>query len=506
MPSSNPYISKTDFLNFLICPGYAWHARHKPDLLSAPDDGTLRRMREGMEVERLSRAVLPSGRMVGAREIRAADRQTREAISSGERVLYQPTALAETGVVARADVLIRLDHGWHLIEVKSSSVDPEKHRGTSTRKHLTDVTFQTLAFRQAGINIVKSSLLLLNRTFRRNGEIRPHELFVEVDVTDDVLKSQLTIQGQIDDAVVTLLDSRHAAACDCHRKTRANRCELFSHFHPDIPDRDTIYNIASIQRKGLLPALDRGVMRIVDWPDDIELGPKQRRQVELARSGKEAFRKDQLSDFLSRMMTPLWYLDYETFQNSIPRWEGYAPHQQITFQYSLHKWTNNGEPEHFEFLAESAEVDPTGPLVEHLQRHLGNQGSVIVWNKSFEHSRNVEMAERNPRYADFLHDVNRRMVDLADCVKHGWWESPEFQGSWSLKQVLPVAAPELDYKLLEIGDGGTASERWMQAVLDSPSPLSDTERADVLQALRIYCAQDTLAMHKIRDYIVGLLT
>ena len=82
-------------------------------------------MREGMEVERLSRAVLPPGHMVGTREIRTADRQTREAISSGERVLYQPTALAETGVVARADVLIRLDHGWHLIEVNPhASISP----------------------------------------------------------------------------------------------------------------------------------------------------------------------------------------------------------------------------------------------------------------------------------------------------------------------------------------------------------------------------------------------
>lgn len=69
-----------------------------------------------------------------------------------------------------------------------------------------------------------------------------------------------------------------------------------------------------------------------------------------------------------------------------------------------------------------------------------------------------------------------------------------------------MAAPELDYKNLEIGDGGTASERWMQAVLDSPSSLSDTERDEVLNALRVYCAQDTIAMHRIRDYMLGLLS
>ena len=213
-----------------------------------------------------------------------------------------------------------------------------------------------------------------------------------------------------------------------------------------------------------------------------------------------------LSSFLNQMAMPLWYLDYETFQNSIPPWEGYGPHQQITFQYSLHKWNNNGDPEHFEYLAESAREDPTEELLQHLRHHLDDSGSVVVWNKSFERDRNIEMAERYPEYGNFLEDVNRRMVDLADAVKHGWWESPDFQGSWSLKQVLPVAAPELDYKKLKIGDGGTASERWMQAVLDSPSRLSDTERDDVLQALRVYCAQDTMAMHRIRDYMLGLLS
>ena len=506
MSSTSPYLSKTEFLNYLICPAYAWHARHQRHLLPPLDDGALRRMRDGQVVERLARETLPPGITIHATEYREADRQTRAAIHAGERVLFQPTALAETGLLARADALIRMDDGWHLIEVKSSSVDPEKLKPTSIKKHISDLTFQALAFRQSGIPIAKMSLLMLNRNFRRHGEIVANDLFALVDVTSEVKKAQLSVQSQVEDAVGVLLDSRHPAACDCHRKTRANRCDLFGHFHPDIPEKGTVYNIASIQRGSLIPALDRGIVQIVDWPDDLALSAKQRRQVELARSGRETVHAEALSSFLRSMEFPLWYLDYETFQNSIPRWEGYAPHQQITFQYSLHKWSNNGDPEHYEYLAESAEDDPTESLLQHLMRDLNGSGSVVVWNKAFEKGRNSEMAERYPEYAGFLEDVNHRMVDLADAVKNAWWESPAFQGSWSLKQVLPVAAPEMDYKNLIIGDGGTASERWMQAVLDSPCTLSDTERDDVLQALRVYCAQDTLAMHRIRDYMLGLLS
>jgi hypothetical protein len=45
----------------------------------------------------------------------------------------------------------------------------------------------------------------------------------------------------------------------------------------------------------------------------------------------------------------------------------------------------------------------------------------------------------------------------------------------------------------------------MQAVLDSPCPFSDTERQAVMQALRTYCAQDTLALVRIREYMLALL-
>lgn len=505
MSSASPYISKTEFLSYLNCAGYAWHMRHQRDSVPAPDDGALRRMRDGNRVESLARELFPNGYLVTSRNPARGDRETRAAMAAGHNVIFQATALAEAGMIAKADVLVRMDDGWHLIEIKSSSADPGKPRDV-VRKHLNDITFQSIAFHNAGIPVRQSSLMVLNRTFRRNGMVQPQDLFVLFDVTEEVRAAELHVLPVVEEAIATLLNSRVAAKCECHRKTRTNRCELFSHFHPNIPERNTVYNIGSIQRKSLLPALDRGVLMMVDWPDDLELSARQKRQVEVARNGVEVVHHEKIAAFVQQFTEPLWYLDYETFQSPVPLWEGYAPHQQITFQYSLHRSDGNGESAHFEYLAESNVHDPTMPLLRHLTQDLGSEGSVLVWNKSFEFGRNLEMADRYPDYADFLHGVNSRMIDLADAVKHGWWEHPDFQGSWSLKQVLPVAAPELDYKLLEIGDGGTASERWMQAVLDSPSPLSDTERAAVLQALRAYCTQDTLAMLRIRDYMLALLT
>ena len=505
MSFSRPYISKTEFLDYLTCPGYAWQARYHPELLPAVADSTQRKLRDGARVEALARQLYPEGNWVGPGHSEARVQRTHALIEAGVSTIFQATAVAEMGMLAQADILQRCDGGWHLIEVKSSSATPANVSAV-VRKHLNDVAFQYLAFRQAGIPIVRTSLLALNRSYRRNGSVNPAELFSAIDISEEVAQHATALHGTVQDACDVLLNSREPAVCACHRKTRANRCALFHHFHPDIPDTDTIYNIASIQRGQLLAALDRGILKIADWPDDLQLTSRQQRQVDVARSGVLAIDYDNLAEFLTTLQEPLWYLDYESFQNAIPPWDGYGPHQQIPFQYSLHRWAPGWpEPEHRGYLATDARIDPTAELLAHLASDLGPTGSVVVWNRNFEFSRNLEMAARFPQYAAFLHDVNARMVDLADPVKAGWWAHPAFQGSWSLKRVLPVVAPELNYKALRIGDGGTASEQWMQAVLDSDRQVADTERAAVLDALRIYCEQDTVAMHRIRMYLHGLL-
>lgn len=505
MPSSLPHISKTEFTTYLTCPGYAWHARYRPDLLPQKDDSVKRKFRDGQTIEEIARGFFPDGVEIPYGTVNAAVEHTATAIAAGHTTLFQATAIAEAGMLARADVLIRVDDGWHLIEIKSSSTDPSSPN-SMIKKHLDDVTYQTIAFRQAGFPIVQTSVLAINRTYRRNGDISVHDLFVTIDVTNEVHARCHEMQPVIDSAIEVLLNDRVPALCECHRKTRSNRCELFSHFHPHIPDRGTIYNIANIQRATLLPALDRGILMMVDWPDDLKLSGKQKGQVALARSGSEIVQHDKLTAFLDSLQTPLWFLDYETFQRAVPLWDGYGPHQQIPFQYSLHRWEPGfDEPVHLEYLAEYADVDTAEALLQQLAQDIEPLGSVVVWNRKFERDRNKEMADRFPQHADFLLDVNARMIDLGDVVNNGWWDHPAFQGSWSLKQVLPVAAPDLSYKDLEIGDGSTASERWMQCVLDSPDELSDTERADVLTALRAYCKQDTLAMYRIYQHLLGLL-
>lgn len=119
---------------------------------------------------------------------------------------------------------------------------------------------------------------------------------------------------------------------------------------------------------------------------------------------------------------------------------------------------------------------------------------MVVYNRGFEESRLKEAAVTCPEYADFVSNLLRRIVDLLKPFRDFHYYHPDQQGSASIKKVLPVLAPDLSYKDLDIGDGGTASSEYVRITFGN---VSDEERQKVRSALLKYCHLDTLAMIRI---------
>jgi len=166
----------------------------------------------------------------------------------------------------------------------------------------------------------------------------------------------------------------------------------------------------------------------------------------------------------------------------------------MTFQYSLHIQTKPGGPlKHYEYLAKDWK-DPSLELAADLKKHLGNKGSVIAWNMSFEKGCNSEMGQRYPKFAEFFEDVNDRMFDLMQVFKKGYYVHKNFHGSASIKQVMPVLVPGLSYDHLEIHEGATASNSWRK-MIDPDKPAN--EKKEIYQNLLKYCELDTRAMVEI---------
>jgi hypothetical protein len=106
-----------------------------------------------------------------------------------------------------------------------------------------------------------------------------------------------------------------------------------------------------------------------------------------------------------------------------------------------------------------------------------------------------------PEYKEAMEAINNRVVDLMLPFKNKWYNDPRFEGSASIKHVLPVMYPELSYKTLGIQEGGSAQRLWMEAVLDDKRT---DQKEQILGDLIEYCKLDTFAMVQIYRKLASL--
>ena len=133
-------------------------------------------------------------------------------------------------------------------------------------------------------------------------------------------------------------------------------------------------------------------------------------------------------------------------------------------------------------------------MAELLDRHVDPKGTVIVWYAPFEQGVNREIGERLGAYAGLVERINGQVRDLRDIFSKQHYVHPEFRGSTSIKDVMPVLVPELSYDDLAIKEGTMASEQWWAM---TAAGVEAGQRAAISDALRAYCKLDSYAMYAI---------
>lgn len=482
------YLSKSDFLKYHICPSYFWLWIHKRDLIQDKTAEEVRenRFEQGNEVEKYARQLFPDGKLVSSYGEQAQE-ETLRLITDGVNVIFQATVLTESGLLAMADVLEKDDDGWKLYEVKSTNEIKKD-------KHIPDTAFQRIAFEKAGYKITSINIIHMNKTFVRSGDpMDTQKLMMSENVDDLVNVILLEIKDEISLALDKMRSDEKPTACSCRLLSRGQHCPMFAYFNPDIP-KYSVYDISRMQGKKLAELIDSEIFKVADVPDDFPLSPNQKVQVDIEKSGKIKIDKTAIKNELDSLEFPLYFLDYESVNPALPFMDGCTPYQQIVFQYSLHILdAPNAELRHTDFLSRDGDIESLHKLAESLQDNIGNKGSVIVWNKSFECSRNREIGRMLPEFAGFMDNVNSRVYDLMDVFSKNYYVDPLFHGSNSIKDVLPVLAPHLSYKELNINKGDIASVKWFDVTIGNKRDEAEQVYADLL----VYCRLDTLAMVEI---------
>jgi hypothetical protein len=492
-------VSKTDFILYMECAKNAWLRIHKPDVFYENELSEFAQalMETGNEVEIEARKLFPTGVLIDDRGEAGQD-ETKKLIENKTSVMFQPVFELD-GFLAACDVLEydEKTKGYIVTEIKA----------TTKKKldvHLPDIAFQVVLLRRAGLNITRANLMHLNPKYVRDGELVLPELFKIDDVTDEVNEMVSAIEVEMETAKKYLTAVEEPSGeCPCVFRGKSRHCSTFAYNNPKVPEY-SVHNIARIglSKQKLTDLIDSGVYAIDDVSPDFDLTEIQRNQVDVHQSGEPMISKGDIAKELNTLVYPLYFLDYETYPAAIPRFDGFSPYNQIPFQFSLHILpTPDSELEHKEFIYTDA-GDPSRDLAEALKEVIGTQGSVLVWNKSFELGRNEELAVRLPEFREMMDNIKERVYDLEDIFTHQLHVHPGFKGRTSIKFVLPTLAPELSYKDLDIQEGGQASSSWNE-IVSPATPEAEKER--LTEALKRYCELDTYAMYAIWKHLYGLI-
>lgn len=463
-------LTKTDFIHYLNCPKSMWLEKRDPANFPRGEFSAFQRklVQEGREVEVFFRQLLQG---------RAFDWVDYE-------VEFQLNDL-----YARVDGLaVDVAGQTTLYEVKSST----SVKTDSKHNHLKDACFQKICAELAGQFIHRVVLVHLNATYVRQGEIDPAGLLVLEDITDRVAVIEAATRAEMDAAVALLEGEIDLVGCDCLRKSRANHCDAFSYFNPDMP-RPSIYSLPRLQAAQLRELVDQELFDPRAVPEGFPLSEQQRVVLAAFQSGEPQIDHGVIEAFFGALIFPLYFLDYETYASAVPLLDGVSPHKAFPVQYSLHVLDAGGNLTHHEYLEQEARLPDI--LVAQLRENIDREGSVIAWHASFERTQNQMMAQAFPEHEDFLLALNNRMIDLEEPFKTGYVDA-RFGGSTSIKKVLPVVCPDLNYDDLAVQDGAAAMNAWKN-MLEAPPDESAAIARDLLR----YCERDTEAMVKIYRFL-----
>lgn len=473
-------LSKSKITAFEQCPRRLWLSVHRRDL-AEQDEGAEARFAAGHEVGAIACALLPDGVMVEAEPDLAAALATTRALLNGghDRPIFEAT-LEHDGVLVRIDVLEPDGAGgWHMAEVKSSTKAREYHVG--------DLATQLWVARHAGVPITSAAIRHINNRFVLEREGDWNGLLTDTYLAALAEPIIATRADVVADARATLAgaepDTAPSGHCD-----EPFPCEFACYCHATLPPGPD-WPVTVLPHGGGKRWLERDVVDLFAV-DSAELTSAVHKRVHHATVTGDVYHN--VAGARAAMIGwpfPRTWLDFETIAFAVPRWIGTKPYGQVPFQFSAHIEDADGRIDHREFLSLDG-TDPRRACAEALVAMVPATGAVIGYNASFEKSRIVELAAAFPDLADALTGIADRVVDLLPVTRANWYHRDQ-RGSWSIKAVLPTVAVEMDYAGLEITDGGSAQEAYLEAICDGCT----AERRMALDAaLRAYCGRDTEAM------------
>ena len=482
-------LSKSRFVSGVQCEKKLYFDIFRKDLKPPLSAAQERLFSSGNTVGELAQNVFPNGKdatfqMNGDWSLGIS--RTTNWINDGVQTIYEAT-FSHSKVFAALDILHRQDNELWAIEVKSSTEVKDYH--------ITDASLQYWVMNKCDVKPDRFFIMHINKAYVRKGEISPKELFTLTDVSEQVRDNQNWITEELKrlhDVLATQEEPSKSIGTHCQSPFS---CDYKHHCWSHVPT-NSVFELYSPRGKDW-DLYNNGILKLEDIPDSEPLNHRQKLQINGVKNNASFIDKVAISEFISNVEYPLYFFDFETIFPAIPPINDTRPFQQTPFQYSLHILeAPNGALVHREFLADpmhfevDSVTDPRVQLLNQLQSDIGQKGSLIAYNASFEINVLQSLIPLFPDFKNFIEALCSRFVDLLIPFRQAWYYLPEMGKSASIKSVLPALAPQFSYDDLAISNGGDASETFLAMITKS---FEGDYHATIKDLLK-YCERDTYGM------------
>ena len=477
-------ISKSLYCNYVQCKKMVWLLKNKPE--EYEEQKNERVLANGNKVGDLAR------KYFGKYALVKYDKVLINMIMETKKYLKTDSIICEASfkfdnLFASIDVLKIDDDGVNIYEVKSSTKVKDIY--------LDDASFQAYILKKLGYKVKSVNIMHVNNEYIFDGKLDINKYFVIEDITDISIEKETEIEENVAE-LNKILDSNKEPDISVDEYCfEPYACPFFKYCTKHLPTPN-IFDIYKLNKNIKYKLYKEGKYSYEDVLDE-KLTDNQREQIDFELNNREPkINKDKIKELLDSLKYPLYFLDYETCQLAIPEVVGTRPFQVLPFQYSLHIIDKDGNMTHKEFLAESDDNDFVRHFAESLIKDVPGDGSVIIYNNSFEPARNREIMDMYPEYKEDLEKINNNIVDFMVPFRDRDYYMKEMKGSYSIKAVLPALYPNdpsLDYHNLPLVHNGEEASSIFLELKDTPK----NKQEEIRHGLLVYCELDTLAMVKI---------
>lgn len=476
------YLSKSKYCNAVQCKKMLWLNEYKPEEKESLNESVLE---NGTQVGELAKNLFGFHIDVSFNENLKQMIEDTKSLLYLDKVVITEASFEYDNNFCSVDILKKNKSDFEIYEVKSSTEVKDIYKE--------DISYQYYILNNLGYNVTKASIVYINSQYERNGELNLKELFNIEDVTKYVKEKLENIKLNIKEINNYMNQKREPDELLGIHCVKPYNCPFFKYCTKGLGNQN-VFTLKGINNNKKFELYNKGIFEYEELLK-IKISDKIKQQIEFELYDEEDYiDKTKIKEFLDKLTYPLYFLDFETFQMSIPLYDKTRPYMQIPFQYSLH-YIINDELKHKEFLSEP-DIDPRRKLAESLVKDIPKDVCVLAYNMAFEKMVIKELAILYEDLSDHLMNIYKNIKDLMIPFKDRYYYSKNMHGIYSIKYVLPALYPNdpsLDYKNLDLVHNGSEAMNMFANMCN----LDKDKQKELKNSLLKYCELDTYAMVKI---------